>query len=250
MKENRREILKKIAVGTAIATSLTITANKAIAKNAKEMEDCACDTPDSGPLSKYFTNAVVQNHQNRKALFYNDLLKDKIVLINFMSIETESIFHSTERLVKVQNLLGDRLGKDYFLYSITVDPEVDTPTRLKEFAERFSVQKGWSLITGTPTIIDGIKRRFFYQPTTHEHHGFDHTHTDHKDCSMGLMRYGNVKTGTWGSVPNGADPNWIIKRLAWVEGGQLTSKKPPKRRGPFALVKGKPWIYDSGNFTI
>lgn len=249
MADDRRKVIKKMAIATAVATGITLVGTKkAVAKDVSA--DCACHVPDTGPMSKYFTNAVVQTHQHRKARFYNDLLKDKIVMINFMSIDTEATFHATERLAKVQEILGDQLGERYFFYSITVTPEIDTPTRLNEFARRFNIKKGWSFLTGTPTIIEGIKRRFFYQPSTHTHQGFNHLHNNHKDCSMGLMRYGNVKTGTWGSVPNGADPNWIIKRLKWVEDGQLMAKKQPKRRGPFAIVKGKPWIYDSGNFTI
>lgn len=247
--KNRREAIKKLATGAAALGALALLAPaEAVARKSKVIEDCDCESPDSGPLSAYFTNAIVQTHDHRKALFYNDLLKDKIVMINFMSIATEAEFESTQRLLAVQDLLGDRLGKDYFIYSITIDPLQDTPIRLNAFAEKMGVKPGWTFLTGKEDVIDGLKTRFFFHPGTHQHAGFSHHHGSEQDCSMGLMRYGNVKTGTWASVPNSASPDWIIKRLDWVRGDKEVSKTP-KRKGPFAM-KGKPWLYDSGNYTV
>ena len=249
MNLNRRNILKNLVVGTAAITGAAlINPTKVIANNASKPEDCACDVPETGPFSKYFTNAVVQTHRNQKARFYDDLLKDKIVLINFMSTATESEFASTKKLIQVQNLLGERLGQDYFIYSITVDPALDTVNRLNVFTQEHGIKEGWTFLTGTSEVIEGIKARFFYQPNMHQHSDFQHGNNAHQDCSMGVMRYGNVKTGTWGSVANGSAPNWVIKRLEWVSGKQQAHSKP-KRRGPYA-IKGKPWLYDSGNYSI
>ena len=250
MKNNRRKALQKIALGTAAVTAITAVApTRAVANKAQQLEDCSCDLPASGPLSKYFTNAVVQTHQQQKKLFYNDLLKDKIVMINFMSIATEENFQSTQHLLRVQELLGERLGKDYFMYSITTEPTGDTVSRLNEFAKEKGVKEGWSFITGSPEVMEGIKARFFLQPGQHRHSDFRHGPPGGPDCSMGLVRYGNVKTGTWGSVPSSAAPDWIIKRLEWIHDGKQVSATP-KRRGPFAIVKGKPWLYDSGNYRV
>jgi hypothetical protein len=240
MDNNKRNTIKKLAIGATALTGLGIALNQW--QQPSVDENCDCIGPNNGQLAQYFTNAMVETHRFQRQLFYNDLLKDKIVMINFMSIDTEEEFHPTARLTQVQKILGDQLGKDYFIYSITTDPEKDTAQRLNEFADSFDVQEGWSFITGTPEIVEGIKSRFFMHPVGHHGH-------DHMDCSMGLMRYGNARTGTWGSVPHGADPNWIIKRLEWVRDDQAVPKTP-KRGGPYAVVKGKPWVYDSGNFEI
>jgi len=48
----------------------------------------------------------------------------------------------TARLMKVKRILGDRVGRDVFLYSITIDPERDTPEVLKEYAEKFQIGPG------------------------------------------------------------------------------------------------------------
>lgn len=57
----------------------------------------------------------------------------------------------TARLRQVQKLLGDRVGKDIFFYSISIDPYNDTPTTLKRYAEKFGIGPGWTLLTGRPT---------------------------------------------------------------------------------------------------
>ena len=51
-------------------------------------------------------------------------------------------------MVQVQRLLGDRVGSDIFFYSITIDPNHDTPEVLKEYAEKYHVGPGWLFLTG------------------------------------------------------------------------------------------------------
>ncbi len=241
MTNKRRDALKRIALSTA---ALGIVASPVVAKTAATIDDCNCLFPHKGPKAAYFTNALVQTHDKGRVLFYNDLLADKIVLINFMSIDTDPIYRSTQKLIQVQNILGEQLGKDYFIYSITVDPIKDTASSLKKFADDNFVNSGWSFITGSEEVINGLKQRFFYRNITQRHR-----HHDDQDCSFGLMRYGNEKVGLWGSVPHSSPPEWITKRLQWITSGQKPEGKP-KRRGPQVIVKGKPWLYDSGNYPI
>lgn len=242
MPQRRREAIKKILTGTATVGALVTT--PLIGKSSDPFEDCRCVSPHKGPGAGYFSNAIVQTHDRGKVMFYNDLLAGKIVLVNFMSIESEEYFKTTEKLVPVQQLLGSRLGQDYFIYSITTDPLLDYTQRLKEFAEDHGVRSGWSFITASQEIIFGLKQRFFYRnPSQIKIHGHD------KDCSPGLMRYGNEKIGIWGSVPNSSPPEWIVKRLQWIE-DRRPNMTVPRRRGPVALVRNKPWLYDSGNYSI
>src|SRR5690242_12017621 len=76
----------------------------------------------------YFPNVVLETHEGREVRFYDDLLKGKIVLVNFMYSVCRGVCPSvTTNLLKVQKLLGDRVGKDVFIYSITLKPDEDTP---------------------------------------------------------------------------------------------------------------------------
>src|ERR1051326_7784403 len=163
---------------------------------ATGVQGADCRRPLNGPNAAYFPNVVVVTHENRRALFYDDLLRGKLALVNFMSIKDDALYRATEKLVQVQSHLGDRLGKDVFMYSITVDPPHDTPQALAEFAERHGAQPGWLFLTGTQGAVDSLRGRFFAHPSGHLHNA-----GAAEDCSLGMIRYGNEAVGLWGSVP-------------------------------------------------
>ena len=89
---------------------------------------------------EYFPNITLTNQDGEKVKFFDDLLKDKIVAINFIYTTCpDSCPLETAQLVKVQNIMKDRIGKDVFIYSITIDPDVDTPEKLKEYKVKWKV---------------------------------------------------------------------------------------------------------------
>lgn len=102
----------------------------------------------------------------------------------------------------------DRLGRDVFLYSITIDPERDTPRALRQLAARHGTSPGWLFLTGEPAAIGLLYARLF------AHDGAGHASRPIEDCSRGLLRYGNAAVGLWGSVPAKANPEWLATRLA------------------------------------
>ena len=93
-------------------------------------------------------------------------------MINCMSIKNDTTFPFTGNLVKVQQLLKERLGRDVFIYSITVDPENDTPRALNEFARKYQVGEGWLFLTGERSVIELLRSRLFVSPGSsgHDHH--------------------------------------------------------------------------------
>src|SRR2546426_10278505 len=110
--------------------------------------------------SRYFPNVTLTTHEGRKVKFYDDLIKDKIVTINFMYADCEGVCPGiTMNLAKVQKALGDRVGRDIFMYSLTLKPEHDTPAVLKEYAEMHGVKPGWSLLTGDPADMELLRRK-------------------------------------------------------------------------------------------
>jgi protein SCO1 len=177
----------------------------------------------------YFPNVLVHAHDGRRALFHDDLLAGKTVLMHCLSIATEPVYRSAERLARVQPYLGERLGREVFFYSLTVDPENDTPRALKAFADRIGVGPGWLLLTGEPADMELLRSRLFVSPPSSHAHG-----GPGEDCSMGLARYGNSSVGLWGSVPTQSNPEWIARRLSWVQPREQPSG-PPRRRGPGPL---------------
>ena len=113
--------------------------------------------PEGSPWGKdYFPNIELINQDGKAVRFYDDLIKDKIVVINFIFTHcADSCPAETASLRQVATLLGDRVGKDIFFYSISIDPEQDSPKMLKEYAERFkiSTDAGWSFLTGSKADV-------------------------------------------------------------------------------------------------
>lgn len=233
---NRRKVLTQLAAGAATIPAVALGASEHGPHDDKSGKNCDCIRPGGGPYAEYFPNVVVHTHDGRKALFYHDLLRGKTVLVNCMSLKNEAVYSVTTNLVEVQRLLGERLGRDVFIYSLTVDPENDRPHVLRAFAEKHGIRPGWLFLSGQTDDMQLLRSRLFAHDATHQHGA-----TVVRDCSMGLVRYGNEAVGLWGSVPAKSEPEWIVKRLSWVESHTLA---PPvstfKRRGPTATAPTKP----------
>ncbi len=89
--------------------------------------------------ANYFPNVVLTTQDGTKVHFYDDVLKGKSVVIDLIYTEcVDACPLETARLVQVQKILGDRVGKDIFFYSISIDPKHDTPKVLKEYAAEVS----------------------------------------------------------------------------------------------------------------
>src|SRR6187200_2185736 len=94
----------------------------------------AASAPARSAAEKYFSDVELINQDGQKMRFYSDVLKDKVVVINTFFVTCTSVCPPLNRnMERVQEALGDRLGKDAFLVSITVDPTADTPPKLKEY---------------------------------------------------------------------------------------------------------------------
>jgi len=107
------------------------------------------------PAEKYFSDVELTNQDGQKLRFYSDVLKDKVVIINTFFTTCTSVCPPMNRnLEKIQDALGDRVGKDVFLVSISVDPETDTPLKLKDYARRFHARPGWLFLTGKKENVD------------------------------------------------------------------------------------------------
>jgi protein SCO1 len=85
---------------------------------------------------RYFPNLVLTNHEGNKVKFYDDLVKDKIVIFNMFYAKCEGICSPiTRNLVRLQNILGSRVGKDIFMYSFTLKPKEDNVDALAHYAD-------------------------------------------------------------------------------------------------------------------
>jgi cytochrome oxidase Cu insertion factor (SCO1/SenC/PrrC family)/mono/diheme cytochrome c family protein len=115
----------------------------------------------SSPWGKnYFPNTILITQDGEKVKFFDDLIKDKVVAINFIFTSCDdSCPLETARLRKVQEILGDRMGKDIYFYSISITPKTDTPPVLKKYMEKFNIGPGWTFLTGDEKEIITLRKK-------------------------------------------------------------------------------------------
>jgi protein SCO1/2 len=166
--------------------------------------------------AEYFPNVPLITQDGHVVHFYEDLIKDKVVAINFMFTSCNDVCPAeTARLRQVQKELGDRVGQDVFMYSISIDPENDTPEVLKRYSEKFKIGPGWLFLTGKAEDIALLQRKLGL---------FIADLPDPDDHNVNLI-VGNEATGRWMKRSPYDDP----KVLAEVIGSWLHNWKVPNK---------------------
>jgi protein SCO1 len=157
----------------------------------------------------HLPNVELTTHTGVRVHFYDDLVKDKKVIINFMYVKCEGIcMPVTMNLVKVKKLLGDRVGRDIFMYSITLKPEEDSPADLRGYAEEHGAGDGWLFLTGSAPDIDHLRRSLGFAFTDPAE---DADITNH----IGMLRYGVEPLTRWAACPGMASPEQTARTILW-----------------------------------
>lgn len=152
----------------------------------------------------YFTDVVLKDQNGKDVRFYSDLLQGKIVIINsFFATCPGSCPVMSATFRKIQAAVGDRLGRDVHLISITVDPETDTPEELRRFAKAASAQRGWHFVTGDKENVRKALQKLGLATETKE------THT-------AVVLIGNEPKGVWKKAFGLAASDEIVKLVEEV----------------------------------
>lgn len=161
---------------------------------------CIASILGSGPVvaapagsrwgADYFPNIPLVTQDGNTVRFYDDLIKNKVVAINFIFTHCpDSCPAETASMRQVQKALGDRVGRDVFFYSISIDPEHDTPEVLKEYSEKFRAGPGWTFLTGNRAEITLLRKKLgLYSEEKPDEKAGDH--------HISLI-VGNEDTGQW-----------------------------------------------------
>jgi protein SCO1/2 len=138
---------------------------------------------------EYFPNFELTTQDGVKVRFYDDLLKGKSVALNvfYTSCKDECPLE-TATLAQLQRLIGARAGKDIFFYSISIDPQTDTPAVMKAYAEKFDGGPGWLFLTGNAKEIRVIARKLGLTRSRDR---------DTRDGHSPILMIGNEPTGQW-----------------------------------------------------
>lgn len=147
-------------MGLTIALTVqTVSAQKKDHSRHIQPQPAAGSAKPLPPPALAIPDVEVVDQDGRKKNFYADLIKDKVVVINFVFTTCKvTCTLSGANFSKLQTVLGERLGRDVFLISVSTDPETDSPEKLKAWGERFNAKAGWTLITGESKEVARLLR--------------------------------------------------------------------------------------------
>jgi protein SCO1/2 len=166
------------------------------------------DSNPASPAERYFGNAVLTNQDGKQLRFYTDILKGNVVIINSFYSTCNGVCRVTIPVFKqLQDDLGERVGKDVRLVSITVDPESDAPEVLKRYAAGVGAKPGWDFLTGDKETVDQVLYKLGL-------------YTDAKEEHSNIFIVGNEQTGLWKKVLGIAPPYEIRRSVESVLGDQ------------------------------
>jgi protein SCO1 len=168
--------------------------------------------PEQSAAQKYFSDVQLLNHDGEKMRLYTDLLQGKTVIINsFFATCQGSCLPLMRNLQQVQESLGDRLGKDARIISISVDPTVDTPGALKAYAQKLKAKPGWYFLTGDKASVEFALKKLGQ-------------FVEAKESHLNIFIIGNDRTGLWKKAFGLAKSEDIVKVVDSVVNDQAPAK--------------------------
>jgi protein SCO1 len=200
-----------------------------------------CAVPAAAQNSRwganYFPNTTLTTQDGKEVHFYDDLIKGKIVAIDLIYTTCKYACPlETARMAQVQRLLGDRMGKDVFFYSITIDPEHDTPAVLKEYAEKFHAGPGWTFLTGKAEDIEMISKKIGL---------YSEPDPTNPDGHTPILLVGNEVTGQWMRNSATDNPRFLANLI-----GNVLSSWQNARPAPTSYADAPRVNLDVGAYTF
>ena len=187
----------------------------------------------------YFPNVTLTTQDGVDVRFYDDLVKGKIVAVNLIYTTCKYACPlETARLAQVARVLGPRMGRDIFFYSISIDPEVDTPAVLKAYAGKYGAGPGWTFLTGKKEDIDLISKKLgLYSPPN----------PSNPDGHTPMLVIGNEATGQWMRNSAVDNPKFLATTIGdWLDSWQT---KPATPLASYAEAPTK-LVLDPGQYTF
>lgn len=170
-----------------------------VAAPAFAQQPPAADAPGGiNAAHHYFTDLELTDQDGRTHRLYSDLLQGKTVVINAFFATCQGVCPVlSAKMAKIQDALGDKLGKEALILSITVDPKADTPEVLHQYAARWNAKPGWLFLTGPADNVQTALRKLGQ-------------YVENKEAHTTIVIVGNDKTGLWKKANGVASPQELI----------------------------------------
>src|SRR4051812_10830556 len=164
---------------------------------------------------------VTLTNQDGETVNFYDLVKGRTVAIDLIYTTCQYACPlESARLARMQQLLGDRMGKDIFFISISIDPEHDTPAALKAYAQKYDAGPGWIFLTGKLSDIDMLSRKL----------GLWSDPSLSQDGHTPMLLIGNEATGQWTQTSALDNPKYTAQMIAqWFGGWRTPTAVKPRR---------------------
>jgi protein SCO1/2 len=182
-----------IAAMLGVASAITVTGAVAAQDDRAAAEAKARD---------YFTNVELIDQDGQRLKFYDDVLKDNVVVISFILTNCQGACPlMTRNLTMIRDMLPDTARGEINFVSISLDPVRDTPSAMKEFAQTHNAdQDGWLFLTGKPENVNLVTQRLG-------------TYTDDLEAHTTMLIAANVREAHWTKIPPNVPPNGVVERL-------------------------------------
>jgi protein SCO1/2 len=190
--------------------------------------------------ANHFPNVELTTQHGRKVRLYDDLLKGKAVAVNTFFAGCGDVCPlGTAKMLELQKLLGERVGKDIFFYSISVDPANDTPEALKAYADRFDVGPGWLFLTGREEDIRVVTKKLGLGVMQQ---------TNPRDYHSTTLMVGREPTGQWMKNSATDNPRYVAATiqtfLGWGE--TLPGSRDYAQARPMPDITNGQFLFNNG----
>lgn len=192
-----RKIPSLLARSAAFAAMLVIASTPVAAGNAP-----ADKAASEAKARDYFSNVELVDQNGRSLKFYDEVLKDNIVVISFIFTNCQSACPlMTRNLTMIRDMLREDERRAIQFVSISIDPLRDTPSAMKEFAQKHDADNGgWLWLTGQPDDVNFVTKRLG-------------TYTDDPEMHTTTLLAANVPNAHWTKIEPNVPPNGVAARL-------------------------------------
>jgi len=206
---SRRKLLGWTAMAPLAVAATSVIGNVGVA-TAEDVPRTTSELARRRIQRLHFPNVPLVTHEGKQVMFYDDLVKGKIVTMNFFFAQCDEICPLvTANLAKVQKLFGAELGTKIFMYSFTLKPEQDDVSAIKQYRAMYHARPGWTFLTGKHEDLEKIRKGIGF---SYPDPAIDADKTQH----IGNVRYGNEPLMLWAACPGMAHAEYLAESISWM----------------------------------
>jgi protein SCO1/2 len=207
---SRRKFVSMAAVAAAAAPVAALLPDAARGDTGTSAPQTTTELARQRLQRLHLPNVPLITHEGKHVRFYDDLVKNKIVTLNFFFAKCDELCPLVmANLAKVQKMFGSDLGRKIFMYSFTLKPEEDTVDMIKDYRKMYGAMPGWTFLTGKLDDIEKLRKGIGF---SYPDPAIDKDKTQH----IGNIRYGNEPLMLWAACPGMAHTQWVAESISWM----------------------------------